>query len=81
LTHGFKAEKMSPFISRQGLSMTAKQAIGGLILVGLVFFLAIGSNSALDHLGVADEGGLTVKQQKNKAARNQQEWDRYKGTR
>lgn len=61
--------------------MTAKRILSGFLLVLGLLALAIGSNSTLDQLGIAEEAGLTVQQQKSKAARNQQEWDHYKPTR
>lgn len=55
----------------------AKTIVGGVILVAAIVLAAVGSNKMLDAYGVANAKGLTVEQRKEKAKRNQYEWDHF----
>ena len=52
-----------------------KVAVGAAILVAAIVSVAAISNNLLDAYGVADQPGLTVQQRKEKASRNQQQWN------
>ncbi|MEW6639025.1 MAG: hypothetical protein AB1586_00875 [Pseudomonadota bacterium] len=53
-----------------------KSIVAAIAFVGLVVGLAVASNKLLDRAGIATGPGLTIEQRKEKALRNQREWDR-----
>lgn len=52
-----------------------KLAVTGVVFVLLVTGLGLASNTFLDRAGIADRAGLTVEARKEKAHRNQLEWE------
>ena len=42
-----------------------------------IVLAALASNKVLDALGIANAKGLTIEQRKEKARRNQYEWDHF----
>lgn len=54
-----------------------KATTTAIIFVGLLIGLGAASNKLLDDSGIADEPGLTIDQRKEKARRNQEDWDRH----
>lgn len=52
--------------------------INGACLVLIIVGLALVANRLLDKFGLADEPGLTIDQRKEKAQRNQHEWNETK---
>jgi hypothetical protein len=58
-----------------------KAALGGLVLLAAIILAAMGSNRALDALGVANAEGFTIEQRKENARERQYEWDRRQFTR
>jgi hypothetical protein len=52
-----------------------KTIIGCVLLITAIAFAAVASNKILDAYGIASAKGLTIEQQKERAKRNQYEWD------
>jgi hypothetical protein len=54
-----------------------KVILGSILLVVAILLAALASNKLLDALGIANAKGLTIEQRKEKAKRNQYEWDHF----
>jgi hypothetical protein len=54
-----------------------KTIVGGVLLVIAIVAATVASNKSLDAYGIASAKGLTVEQQKEKAKRNQYDWDHF----
>jgi hypothetical protein len=54
-----------------------KVILGSILLVVAILLAALASNKVLDALGMANAKGLTIAQRKEKARRNQYEWDHF----
>jgi hypothetical protein len=54
-----------------------KVILGSILLVVAILLAALASNKLLDAFGIANAKGLTIELRKEKAKRNQYEWDHF----
>jgi hypothetical protein len=54
-----------------------KAATIGLMFIAAIVIVAVGPNKVLDTFGIANAKGLSVEQRREKARRNQDDWDHF----